>query len=178
LRCVAGGSGIVADLACPNARARSQISRVTGSLVRPPARYWLRAGLRVAVLRRAVAVGHSPVVARPVSRRRHCDLHVHFGVMRSRPPRGIESIDPRGALRARPAITTGSTFRDSVTPARMPNVIGSASLVDPPLLRFSSPATLAGGARAIRGGQPPDDPASAFHPALARARAHATCRLG
>jgi len=47
-----------------------------------------------------------------------------------------------------------------------------------PLLRFSSPATLTGCARAVRGGRPPDDPASAF-PIIrrpARLLFKATCR--
>ena len=61
-------------------------------------------------------------------------------------------------------VTTGPTAVRSTCcgtlacPMCMPApVIGRA-----PLLRFSSPATLAGCARAIRGGRPPDDPASAF----------------
>jgi hypothetical protein len=40
--------------------------------------------------------------------------------------------------------------------------VGGPSPGRAPLLRFSSPTVLAGHARAIRGGRPPDDPASAF----------------
>jgi hypothetical protein len=69
------------------------------------------------------------------------------------------------------ASTTGTTrFRFRTTgPTRLLRRAGtecpaSASRHDrTPLLRFSSPATLAGRARAVRGGRPPDDPASAFH---------------
>jgi hypothetical protein len=41
---------------------------------------------------------------------------------------------------------------------------GPGSLGRAPLLRFSSPSALTGNARVVRGGRPPDDPASAFHP--------------
>jgi len=43
-----------------------------------------------------------------------------------------------------------------------PTSTSAGFLGQAPLLRFSSPATLTGCARAVRGGQPPDDPASAF----------------
>jgi hypothetical protein len=47
--------------------------------------------------------------------------------------------------------------------------VGLGISVGPPLLRFWSPATLPGCARAVRGGRPPDDPASAFSSPSARA---------
>jgi hypothetical protein len=52
--------------------------------------------------------------------------------------------------------------------------VGLGISVGPPLLRFWSPATLTGCARAVRGGRPPDDPASAFHP---RRPARSQCDL-
>ena len=79
--------------------------------------------------------------------------------------------------------TSGPTCRLPGVRHRVSARRGPGFLRRAPLLRFSSPSALTGNARVVRGGRPPDDPASAFHPdppARATAAAFATvaCRRG
>jgi hypothetical protein len=107
----------------------------------------------------------SPSSSRP-RKWHHYNRRLRFGVIRSRPPccARINRRTQRTTSATRLIFrTTGPTavvrnIRTCVLRHRRPR----GFLVRQPLLRFSSPATLTGCARAVRGGQPPDDPASAF----------------
>jgi hypothetical protein len=130
---------------------------------------------------RAAAVGHSPFLR---VRLTAASLRLRRALRRHAPataPPLVESIDRLRAPRTRPVScrrTTGPTF-SRPRPGTECRTIGGRDIGRAPLLRFASPSTLAGRARAVRGGRPPDDPASAFAPVLAGPRSHVhvrTCR--
>jgi hypothetical protein len=161
---VPGGHGIVADpQSWPDARARSRRSHLIVTRSSAGA-HWLWPAF-------ADLSGRSPSDAHPFARhgsqRRHCDrsraLRRHVlatALLRANqsPHAKHYEHDPRDH-------TAGPTCRmpDAATHA-VPHDPGPAPWVGTPLLRFASPSTLTGGAGAVRGGRPPDDPASAFHP--------------
>jgi hypothetical protein len=97
---------------------------------------------------------------------------VHFGIIGPRPPCPFRINRRHRTLRARP-VMTGPTS-SCLPPAPQCQVGRLDARSRAPLLRFSSPSTLAGRARAVRGGRPPDDPASTL--GLPPARAARTCR--
>jgi hypothetical protein len=129
---------------------------------------------------RAAAVGHSPFLR---VRLTAASLRLRRALRRHAPataPPLVESID---RLRATDATRQLSSHDrpDLLAPRAGTEcrTTGGRDIGRAPLLRFASPSTLAGRARAVRGGRPPDDPASAFAPVLAGPRSHVhvrTCR--
>jgi len=162
----AGRPGIVADqLPGPDAHARLVRSRVIIWPERSPVT------LACGRLRR-VSITHSRVSpfpdASPSSSSRrwhHYDLTcASASCTRDRPAWSNQSPSTENYEHDPFVRTTGPTAVRSDTPARLClcKSVPAPVVSQAPLLRFSSPATLTGCARAIRGGQPPDDPASAF----------------
>jgi hypothetical protein len=156
LRCVPGGQGPSPVSPGPTpVRVRSVASDLHPIVRRP---YWLGPASRP----RVVAVGRITRSARPFGSC-HCDFTcASASCARDRPGSPNQSAA---------ASTTGTTRFRFARPVR-PGFVRRAGTEcrtsarrrgRTPLLRFSSPATLAGRARAVRGGRPPDDPASAFH---------------
>jgi hypothetical protein len=157
LRCVPGGQGPSPVSPGPTpVRVRSVASDLHPIVRRP---YWLGPASRP----RVVAVGRITRSARPVSAPVTATSRALRRLAPATAPAHRINRLPR-ALRARPAFVSARPVRLRLLRRADTECRASMSRHGrTPLLRFSSPATLAGRARAVRGGRPPDDPASAFH---------------
>jgi hypothetical protein len=174
LRLVSGGHGIVADpQSWPDARAPSRRSHLIFTRSSAGA-HWLWPAF-------AFHSERSPSDAHPLarlgSRRRHCDrsralrCHVLATALLLRINRRTQSTTSPTRHH-----TSGPTCRlpdaDTACRATRARLAWSSSS-----LEVFAPSALTGNARVVRGGRPPDDPASAFHPdppARATAAAFAT----